>query len=595
LVDAPTSYTTKALLLTEIIAHAQVLLLAAGYVHRMNPAKLALTLRSSTWLNAISNRLGSSQSRARWLGMVVGEALSGLADNREKKLDFHMAETNSEEGSWYKSLVHVQDDMASNLSQLLAVSKMQEPKAEVRLKAKTAPIPRPSQPRSSGFIIEEDDGDESDDDDLPVYGKPDSDAEDSDEDPTLVRRDKPKAPIYVRDLIRYIRDTENYDHQKLALTTAAALIRRKKDYGTEVKDHIEELASLLVGMQDKYEIEGFDDLRLQGMIAVIYASPRKMGAWFAKTFFDGDYSISQRVSILVALGLSARELGGHEQSRYAAAASFPSKTLPAKVERLYLQGQPSRQVSSTSNLKALPPNALDHVAKTVTSDFLAPIAATAADSATGPDALKLSTYSSRLKRVSSIASSTNDSVASKKAGPVVKVIPNSAAELLSTAMFYPLTARFQAATRSSISRAHGVLFQPYLLSVFLKTLALILHAAGPSTLSLPDMTIELWSLLLGSSVRAHAAGDLGLTQAVLFAVLALLDVNESRMRDLCRDHGREVIETQDWVGQIFENTRGDDGGEENEVKMLAAGILMRLREGIEKYRMLLIGDMIDVR
>lgn len=107
------------------------------------------------------------------------------------------------------------------------------------------------------------------------------------------------------------------------------------------------------------------------------------------------------------------------------------------------------------------------------------------------------------------------------------------------------------------------------------------------------MTNELWGLLLGSSVRAHAVGDMGVTHAVLFSLLTMLEVNDNRMRNICQTMSREVIETQEWVVQVFGGLRGEDGaGEEAQVKALAAGCLVRIREGMEKYRMLLMGDMI---
>ena len=106
------------------------------------------------------------------------------------------------------------------------------------------------------------------------------------------------------------------------------------------------------------------------------------------------------------------------------------------------------------------------------------------------------------------------------------------------------------------------------------------------------MTTELWGLLLNTGVRAQAVGDLGVIQAILFALLALLDVNEDRMRDVCQDLGREVVETQEWVAGVFGGLRGGDGGEEDQVKMMAAGVLVRLNEGIEKYRLLMVGNLI---
>jgi len=523
--------------------------------------------------------------------MVVGEAISGLVDKAEKKLDFHTEETNLDEGKWYKGLVGIYDNIGQ-IDKLRLEDQTPKPKAARPIKTQAMPERRPvgRQP-TQGFIIEEIE-DESEDDDLVPYAKPDSDAEDSDEDPTLVRRDKPKAPVYIRDLIRYLRDTESYDHQKLALTTAPALVRRKANYGTEVKEHTEELATLLVGLQDKFEIDNFHDLRVQGMIALIIAQPQVMGQWMARTFFDGDYSVSQRASVLIVLGISARELAGFETSEYKEAAAFPSKSLPEAVERLYSGSTSSRdQLPSSSSLKALPPNALETVAKSLTTGFLAPIAANAADAATGPDALKLSTFTSRLQQQQGAGNKGNVKVKSTPRARV-RAIPNTTAQLLYTSFFSPLTARFQAALHSPASRLRGIIFQPYLLSLYLKTLAIILHAAGPSTLSLPQMTSELWGLLLNTGVRAHCVGDLTVTHAVLFALLAMLDVNEDRMRDVCRDMSREVVETQEWVAGVFEGIRGGDAGEENDAKMLAAAVLIRLREGMEKYRLLLVGDLI---
>ncbi|KAJ4296139.1 telomere binding protein [Collariella sp. IMI 366227] len=330
--------------------------------------------------------------RARFLGMVVGEALSGLVDKGDKRLNFKMEETDQGEGRWYKSLTEVSDKIGTldPLRKAPIDIPCRKPQAERVSLHRPAP-----QPPRTGFIIEELSDEEGlEEEHIVPYAKPDSDAEDSDDDATLVTRNKPKAPVYIRDLIKYLRDTESYDHQKLALTTAPTLIRRKADFGTEVSEHAEELATLLVGLSDKFEIDNFDDLRVQGMIALVVAKSAVMGLWFAKTFFDGDYSISQRASILVVLGLSAREVAGFETSEYAAAASFPSKSLPERVECLYLGNSPSKQSSSV--LKALPPNALDHIATSLTSKFLAPLAATAADAATGPDILKLSTFTSRL-------------------------------------------------------------------------------------------------------------------------------------------------------------------------------------------------------
>ncbi|KAI1166843.1 telomere length regulation protein-domain-containing protein [Nemania serpens] len=581
-------------------AHAQVLLLSAGYVHRITPMKLTILLRSSSYLNAISNRLAVSQSRARFLGMVVGEALSGLVHGKETKLDFKMEEMATDEATWYKSLVHV-FDKAGPLDPLR--TSLSTPQIKSSHKS-TGPVSKQGTPHfiktpaKTGFIIEEiQDDEEQEEPGLAPYAKPESDAEDSDDDPTLINRNKPKAPVYIRDLINYLRDTDDYDKQKLALTTAPTLIRRKADYGTEVLSHAVDLASLLVGLQDKFDLENFYTLRLQGMVAVVVAQPKKMAPWFAKTFFDGDYSLSQRASILVVLGLSGREIAGFEISDYAPATHFPSKMLPHKMENHYLQPKSAAErLQPGTNLKALPPNALDTLAQLLSQTFLAPMAAEAADAVTGPDALKLSSFTSRLQQ-SQAHSPITSKYKSKSRG--VRSIPNTTAALISTYFFFPLSSRFQAAMRSSA--AAKIIFQPHLLALYLKTLGLLIHAAGPSTLALPQMTAELWDLLLGVRGRclstnptdADGEGDLVVTHAVLLALAALLDVNEGDVRGLCERQGRQVVESMEWVGDVFHNTRGGDStGEENDVKMLAAGILIRLREAVDKYQSVLMGDLI---
>ncbi|KAM0238847.1 hypothetical protein ACHAP5_008591 [Fusarium lateritium] len=558
--------------------HTQILLLAAGYVHRISPIKLTLLMRVGTYMTTISNRIGSTQSRAQFLGLVVGESLSALVDDNKKRLDFKMEQTETEEAKHLKNLTKVSDPIGSVAPILSSLEteaippkrKLVTPNKTMQKKTKQKKKPVVTEPRPKAIIEEVDSSD--DDEDLAPYSK-DSDPEDSDDDATLVQRNKPKPPVYIRDLVSYLRDSESYDKQVLALQTAPVLIRRKANYGTEVSFHADELAGLLVGIQDKFEIENFQGLRLQGMVALVVSQPKTMAPWFARTFFEGDYSLHQRTSVLITLGLSARELAGFEASEYQSAASFPSKRLPEKMEQLYLDSTNESRALPSSQLKALPSNALDTISQSLTSSFLAPLAAEAADSNTGPDVLKLQTFTARYK-------------SKTKSKPRVRAIPNTTAALLATSFFSPLTAHFQVALRS----AKPVILNHALLALYLQTLGIVIHSAGPSTLSLPQLTAELWDLLLG--VRVHVLGDLGAMKGWLVAMASLLEVNGGDMRRLCENQGREVMETREWVAMVFEKTRGEDGGEENEVKMLSAGVLIRIGEAIEKYQALLMGDLI---
>ncbi|PHH81746.1 hypothetical protein CDD82_7964 [Ophiocordyceps australis] len=556
--------------------HAQLLLLSAGYLARLWPIKLAMLLRSAAYLNAMTNRIAATQPRARFLGIVVGEALSALADNKAGKLDFDMDECKTDEAEWLKGLTTTCDTIkpytslfaASGTSQHISSS----PSVSPSRPASTRPESKPPRPKDAPprAIIEEIHSSDDDDQELTPYAK-DSDREDSDQDATLVRRIKLKAPVYIRDLVAFLRDSDNYDKQKLAIETAPVLIRRKANYGTELSAHAQELAGLLVGLDDKFEVDHFVHRRQRAMVALVVSQPTTMAPCFARSFFEGDYSLSQRVSILVALGLAARELAGHQESEDQSLASFASQKLPPKIEQLYLDSPPPSATSQTpSHLKALPRNALDSIATSLAASLLDPIAAEAADAATGPNVLKLQTFAARYK-------------SKPRPAPRLRAVPNTTAALIANYFFFPLTAHFQQALRSP----RPVVLNPALLTLYLETLAILVDAAGPSTLPLPQLTSELWDLLL--RVRVHVVDDLTPLSGWFVAMSVLLDVNANNARRLCTEHGRDLLETREWVSGVF--ARIQDTGAESDLQALAAGLLIKLGQTVDKFQALLMGNM----
>ena len=165
-------------------------------------------------------------------------------------------------------------------------------------------------------------------------------------------------------------------------------------------------------------MQNFQQMRLQGMIAVLIADPLKMGQWFSKTFYNGDYSMGQRASVLTVLGLGARELAGlgkEDATMTGASAitdkSFPSQRLPDKLHKIYA-------------LEVAPMNALS---SRLEKTMIQPMAAEAADKVSGPNALKVRTFSSRM------------AVEKKRQKP----IPNALAKVVADGFFFPLTGRWR--------------------------------------------------------------------------------------------------------------------------------------------------------
>ncbi|CAG8178648.1 unnamed protein product [Penicillium nalgiovense] len=573
-------------------ATAQVILLAAGHLYRLDQAQVKEVGRSGAYLNAVSNRLAASSNRARLLGMIVGTGISELIEEPDKVLKFDLEDMRSEEALWYLELTRVQDEVGSpEFIKSLQEALPAKPEL-VRSKPAQKPKTQSSRHHTSKIVaIEEvDDGDEDedeDDDELIPYERPDDDAYDSDDDPTLIQRNKPTAPVYVRDLIPSLRDTENVERHHLAITTAPSLIRRKIGFGTELAEQIEELALTIVGLQNDNNHPSFHESRLQSMIALIVSEPLKMGRWFTAVYFDGDLSQVQRSAVLTALGLSARELAGNGEHDAKALrlpttddTSFPSKRLSPALEAMYSGANESpiatltREMSRTS---------------------LEPLAANAADTMTGPNALKVRTFSSRME-----VEKKRQQRDTQRQNSTIKDLH----KVLAEGFFFPLQGRFEIMMlqfSSSSTPSYNPFFIPHLLTLFLQTLSLILSTTGPHTPFLPRLTHETLSLLLPLHT-ASTSSEPTVTAALLSLFLAVVDLNiasgSNGEQRLVTEYATQVIELREWASQVFDRTppsaaRADPSSAvtdpQEQIRTLAAGVMVRLGEVIERYQGRLMG------
>jgi telomere length regulation protein len=570
---------------------AQALLIAAGYVHRRSPMALLMTVRSSGHMQGVSNRLDASNARARWLGMIVGTALSSLVDKEGTKLSFGTDDMQGAEADRYFALIKINDQPGTLGDFLKLVTEKPENKQSIVQRGGKPPAmpkidgkptfgpvrpPVKAQTEIEGNQITEiSDTDSDDDDGLMPYAKPDSDAEDSDEDATLVNRDKTRAPVYIRDLMAMLRNTEKHDRFELGIKHAAPLIRRKSNFGREVTDHAEELARILCSLQDPFDTEDFEEMRLQALIAVILSDASAIAPWLSRQAFAGEFSISQRCVMLTAIGLSGRELAGLKEmdglNPELPNTSFPSKKLPPHLHSLYSSS--SQTNPSTKRLEA--------ASKSLEHSLLQPMALEAADKSTAHlNAVKVRNFSSRM------------AVERTRRKPA----PNQLAKIFPEAYFHPLVTRYQ---QEIAAYGSGSVWTttPFLLVTFIKTLALLVHASGPATLGLSQLTTDFWDLLL--SLRVQAVGHINVLEALLFGLLTAMQVNEDKQA-IAQVHSKQLLETQQWADMIFERTgqgrlvQQEGQGEEAKVRTLAAAVLVNTGEVMEAHRKVLMGDMMGM-
>ena len=554
---------------------------------------LTMMAKSTYHVNGMSNRIGATSPRARFLGIAVGTAMSKMVDKPDLQLKIELEGAEAVEAKWYQRLAEV-DDRIGRIQDLRS-----QQKSSTSSSLSTTTKPQLAKPPKAPLVTELkgprivevlSDSDSDSDSDLATYAKPDSDPEDDTDDPTAINRHKPTAPVYIRDLLAGLRDQTDFDRHELALATAASLIQRKAAFGTEVVDHAEDLASVLAGLQDGLELPGFAHQRQAALIAVLLARPAHMGQWFARAVFAGDYSLAQRSAMLTALGLGGRRLAGIKDSNAeteallpppppsSSSTSFPSAQLPAHLHALYTTPTPT-----TTTTTLTPQTPVANLASTLSRALLSPLAARAATDLAGPTALQVRTFSTRM------------AVAAARAKPV----PNALAQVVAENMFFPLTGRWWVQTRSGgggggSSGGGGSIFtSPLLLPHILQTLSLLIHAAGPSAVALPQMTRELWDILLFA--RSYAGEDKRVLGAVLFGFLVLLEANDgARLAD---EMGGEVVETVGWARGVFEGLGGGGKGggedEDERVRGLAAGVVVRCQEVVEGFQRRMVGALMD--
>jgi telomere length regulation protein len=226
------------------------------------------------------------------------------------------------------------------------------------------------------------------------------------------------------------------DRYHLGITNASSLIRRKAAFGTELVEKIEELALIIIGVDDRYKLPKFHEHRLQSMIALLIAQPVRMGRFFTSNFFDNDLSQTQRSAILTALGLSSRELAGYgeEDAKLMGLPSsksdseFPSRELPNHLQGIYLTEVEESPVAALT--------------KQLSRTSLQPLALDAADTASGPNVLKVRTFSSRME----VERKRQQREAQRKK----KSSSQDLHKVLTEGYFYPLVGRFGVMMQSTL-------------------------------------------------------------------------------------------------------------------------------------------------
>jgi telomere length regulation protein len=155
------------------------------------------------------------------------------------------------------------------------------------------------------------------------------DSDDEESDDGLGDNSEQRDPVFLSDLLKRFSESSLTSVNHL-LTITTKLVRQKALFGSELEFYSPELIAVLIGLLNKYEEGKFEELKLNAIISVIVSNPKIISNVF-ELLFTGDYSLQQRMMILSAVGLSARELRGFddqivEKPRF----GFPTREIPQR-------------------------------------------------------------------------------------------------------------------------------------------------------------------------------------------------------------------------------------------------------------------------
>ncbi|CAG8457903.1 2948_t:CDS:10 [Ambispora leptoticha] len=276
------------------------IIIILGYLEKETLVKAAIP---NEVVPGVGRWLKSPFPQARKLGMITAEIISQLTDEPDKSLKFEMEEDDTSND--LRDLVNCKDGIVKFTAyeeipladELIKKDEGNEFKMESN-KLDQENLEQVHSIKEDHIIDEVADSDDEEDEFEPYPME-----EESDKDENLNRK-KIKPPVYIKELVSYLKTADDPDKIDIALQVAPKLIRQKID------EHTVELTTKLVYLQDSYKLERFDENQNAALLALVYGSPKLAVSVLIEQFFQKPISLAQRFLILASIAKGAKELAG---------------------------------------------------------------------------------------------------------------------------------------------------------------------------------------------------------------------------------------------------------------------------------------------
>ncbi|KAG6821170.1 hypothetical protein H0H93_005390 [Arthromyces matolae] len=593
-----------------------LLLVAISYLASSSPTLISISL-SPLLMSGIGLYLAHLDPSVRRCGMLVAEV---VAQRASKTLDFGDWDGIDSGKPWAKELRELLNhrDCDARLEDLTPAELKQADHVDVEETVVPSTI---AESTVSRVTLKAQPAGYDSDDSLTGYASPVSSRSASptpsqldaiEADPTLnVGAKKVPRPVYLGQLGDLLRNTgsnksnnepHDADRIEMALDSAEELIRKKRGYGTELDENAVNLVYALLGVQNNYELDLFDEKRQGALNALICCAPRKATLALIEEFFKNQYSMSQRYVALTALAMGAREMASLPVPPSTASAdriSFPSKQLPAPLHKQYLGSSEHQSI----------PMIMDSISNLVIDK----------EKETSSDKVPELRRERRLRinkdaKITPVSLTPESVLVTSKGTLSQKLTPFI--EVATEYFIAPLINHFWVFLRDERTReertAHlqgrpqyhgagtGLILNPVVLSYYLRTVAILVHAAqnAPEWMAVvaPD-ALEL-AVTIGAQPVSRIetdqeddeaeAAQRGKEASILTAALELalvvldgcLEIDGGRV--ISMEHTTLLLGTGEWAGDIFAQLeegikmQGGGGVHETKLRRAAAGVLLKI-------------------
>lgn len=628
----------------------------------------AVVVSSPAFMTGISNRLKASSLRPRVCGIAVGEVLTKIsAESSKDVLDFGMDEMYGQDLDYFRKELVGFEDVIGNVEEWWKSLTQSSENAKPKHKKEESVQYHSEQVDKLSDQDEELEDEFSDDEFKPLgfEAEPIHESDYSDEDmddPSLNVLDKEKRalrpPVYIKDLISYLSDSESYDKQKLALECATKLIQQKSSFGQELKFFSKDLAATLVNMRDNFDMKGFHQMREEAVSMLVASDYLNVAPFLASLLVTRDFSNLQRTVILGGLATGAQLLAkyGPAAAKQSGAQLFASKKMTPALHERFMQldymlygSSPNLPEHDTlrdgEQYRLHSYNHLKAMTFDMQQELLGGTAERAKEQLIG-DSKVLRVSSTLEKKRAAVATLGEEGFrqAMLAKGPQQNVY----AKVAYKTFFMPLVTQWYRISRQPGSSFYksskqaarklpgGNEYYGMFVARFLTTLAMLLYLAAPSSTELMEMSGALLEIVMeqrGVGLSAAAGGnnsqrrskedeaeeleedrrfydELSFREGIYTAILSIVQVSNEKDggESLVTRWPRQVVEMKMWVEEMWTNYdqyenkgKGDASSfesvidiESKRVRGLAANILFLLDEIVSKWQRRLITEVMSI-